>query len=77
MDRQGRSAGRGPDPTDGELVKVLQGDRDIPIYWYQAPGICRRSEGAQVFLDPRFRTHCVTGPEAIAGFFRVAPVKDR
>ncbi len=62
---------RGSEFAAGELVKVLEDDRHNAIYWYQTPGVFRRMEGVQVFLDPKRRTHAETGGEVQMG---LAPV---
>ncbi len=57
----------------GELVAVFEGDHSNRIHWFQNSGVIRRLVGVQVFLDRRFRTHCVAGPETALGSAKVPP----
>lgn len=73
MSEAGKRIGPAIAACDGELVAVLEDDQRNRIFWYQNPGVFRKLEGVQVFLDPRFRTRCVVGPEAALGLAKVPP----
>lgn len=55
------------DCAKGQLVGVLEDNKRNHIHWYQASGMYRQLEGAQVFLDPKRRTWAVTEGDKVLG----------